>query len=170
MNAEFHLDFMRSNDSAQVLDIYRMGIASGQATFETEVPDWETWDASHLKTCRLVARMGDIILGWAALSPISKRTAYRGVAEISIYIHTDYRGKGIGKALLNKLVQCSEDAGFWTLQSSTFSDNTASIELQKTVRVSHGWEAGQDCTTTQRLAGHHLDGTPQQHHRSRLTQ
>ncbi len=131
MNAEFHLDFMRSNDSAQVLDIYRMGIASGQATFETEVPDWETWDASHLKTCRLVARMGDIILGWAALSPISKRTAYRGVAEISIYIHTDYRGKGIGKALLNKLVQCSEDAGFWTLQSSTFSDNTASIELQK---------------------------------------
>ncbi len=131
MDLKIQIDNMRPVDSAQVLEIYGMGIASGQATFETEIPDWETWDANHLKVCRLVARSGMTLLGWAALSPISKRKAYAGVAEVSIYIHPDHQGKGIGKALLNELVQCSEATGFWTLQSNTFTSNTASIAIQK---------------------------------------
>ena len=117
-----------------VREIYLEGIATGNATFETELPEWEKWDSAHRKDCRLVARetgQASIILGWAALSPVSARRVYAGVAEVSIYIAAAARGRGIGKALLHPLVEESERIGLWTLQAGIFPENTASIKLHK---------------------------------------
>ena len=108
------------------------GIATGQATFETEAPAWEQWDTSHLPFGRLVARRGDLLLGWAALSPVSRRKCYAGVAEVSVYVGADHRGAGVGRALLEALVALSEQHGLWTLQGATFADNTSSLRLQAT--------------------------------------
>ena len=108
--------------------IYAEGIATGNATFETQLPDWENWDSYHRQDCRLVAVEDDIV-GWAALSPISARQAYRGVAEVSVYVAAAARGRGIGKDLLEALIQQSETNGIWTLQASIFPENTASIAL-----------------------------------------
>ena len=127
----FAIDELYPSDWEQVRAIYLMGIASGQATFETEAPTWEEWDASHIQKCRLVARLQDKIVGWAALSPVSRRRAYAGVAEVSIYVHIDYRGQGVGKHLLKAIIEASEGHGIWTLQSSTFPENEASLALQK---------------------------------------
>lgn len=113
----------------QVVAIYLQGIATGMATFQTEATDWETWDKSHLQNCRIAAFEGDQMAGWAALSAVSSRCVYAGVAEVSIYITGNFRGKGVGKYLLSKLIEESEAAGLWTLQSGIFSDNTASIKL-----------------------------------------
>ncbi len=113
-----------------VREIYREGIETGNATFETQLPDWETWDASHRKDCRLVAFDAEV-LGWAALSPVSARHVYRGVAEVSVYVAATARGRGVGKALLTALVQESEANGVWTLQASIFPENAASIALHK---------------------------------------
>lgn len=118
-----------------MLAIYAEGIATGQATFETNLPEWQQWDAGHLPVCRFVARDGEKILGWAALSPVSRRQAYAGVAEVSIYIAASARGKGIGNALMAKLIEASEANEFWTLQSSIFPENQASIELH----LKHGF-------------------------------
>ena len=115
----------------QVADIYLQGIATGLATFQTEAADWETWDKSHLPNCRIAAYDGNQMAGWAALSPVSSRCVYAGVAEVSIYIAENFRGKGVGKYLLLKLIEESEAAGLWTLQSGIFSDNTASIKLHE---------------------------------------
>jgi L-amino acid N-acyltransferase YncA len=121
-------------DWSAVRAIYAEGIATGNATFETELPEWEKWDSAHRKDCRLVARetgQASIILGWAALSPVSARRVYAGVAEVSIYIAAAARGRGIGKALLHPLVEESERIGLWTLQAGIFPENTASIKLHK---------------------------------------
>lgn len=129
------IDEMKPEDAAAVLEIYALGIASGQATFETSVPEWTQWDAGHLKMCRLVVRMVSQkavkVIGWAALSAVSRRIVYAGVAEISIYIHPDYQRRGVGLKLMEELIHRSEDAGFWTLQSSMFPENAASIALHQ---------------------------------------
>ena len=115
----------------QVADIYLQGIATSIATFQTEATDRETWNKSHLPHCRLAAFEGDQMAGWAALSPVSSRCVYAGVAEVSIYIAESFRGKGIGKYLLLKLIEESEAAGLWTLQSGIFAENKASIKLHE---------------------------------------
>jgi L-amino acid N-acyltransferase YncA len=128
---EHLIDIMTVADWQQVRSIYLEGISTGQATFETEAPDWESWDSSHLPHCRLVARSDENIAGWAALSPVSKRRVYSGVAETSIYIAGSFRGFGIGKALLNALVACSEKHGIWTLQAGILTENDSSLMLHR---------------------------------------
>lgn len=114
-----------------VREIYRQGIETGQATFETAVPTWEIWDKAHRPDCRLIALIDNQIVGWAALSPVSKRQVYNGVAEVSIYIAVSARGQGIGKTLMQALVTISEEAGIWTLQSTVFLENEVSIAMHK---------------------------------------
>ena len=120
---------MRAEDWEQVSSIYLEGIRSGHSTFETTVPAWEQWDEGHLQIARLVMRDGHRVLGWAALSPTSKRHVYRGVAESTVYVAERERGKGIGRALLSALITASEQNGIWTLQASIFPENTASLAL-----------------------------------------
>ncbi len=121
---------MQAIDWVAVRDIYLQGIAGGNATFETHAPEWETWDKAHLSTCRLVARQSDgIISGWAALSPVSSRCVYAGVAEVSVYVATRTQHQGIGKALLKTLIAASEENGIWTLQAGIMANNQASIQL-----------------------------------------
>lgn len=112
-----------------VRSIYLQGIATENATFQQTVPDWQEWDAGHLARCRLVARLERDIVGWAALSPVSRRPVYRGVAEVSIYVAEPARGRGIGAKLMAELIADSEAKGIWTLQAGIFPENTASIEL-----------------------------------------
>ena len=113
----------------EVKRIYLEGIATGQATFQTSAPDWEQWDSSHLASCRLVAVEKGQVLGWAALTPVSGRCVYAGVAEVSVYVAANARGKGVGKKLLAALVTESEKHGIWTLQAGIFPENVASIQL-----------------------------------------
>ncbi|MFO7696880.1 MAG: N-acetyltransferase family protein [Anaerolineae bacterium] len=121
---------LRPEDWPAVVRIYREGIATGQATFELEAPDWALWDRHHLPEPRLVARdEGGVIVGWAALSPVSARAVYRGVAEVSVYVATAERSQGIGRALLEALIAASERAGLWTLQAGIFPENVASLRL-----------------------------------------
>ena len=120
---------MRASDWEKVSSIYLEGISSGHSTFETTIPTWEQWDAAHLQIARLVMRDGDVVLGWSALSPTSKRHVYRGVAESTVYVAESHRGKGIGRALLDTLISESEKNGIWTIQASIFPENTASLEL-----------------------------------------
>ena len=121
----------------QVQAIYAEGIATGHATFTTELPTWEDWDASHLAAARLVAVAPTNgpgtanVLGWAALSPVSGRCVYAGVAEVSVYIAASARGQGVGRALLAALVAAAETEGIWTLQASIFPENTASLALHE---------------------------------------
>jgi len=114
-----------------VCQIYWEGLATGRATFEESVPEWVEWDARHLPTCRLIASNGDGVLGWAALSRVSSRQVYRGVAEVSIYIGERARGRGVGAALLTALITESERNGIWTLQAGIFAENTTSIRLHQ---------------------------------------
>jgi L-amino acid N-acyltransferase YncA len=124
------VESLRASDWPAVARIYRDGIATGQATFETDPPDWERWDAAHLRELRLVARdEGGAVLGWAALSPVSARAVYRGVAEVSVYVAAAARGQGVGRALLDELVRASESAGLWTLQAGIFPENIPSLGL-----------------------------------------
>lgn len=111
--------------------IYAEGIATGNATFETTTPDWERWDAARLRVGRLAARSDGQLVGWAALSPVSARPAYAGVAEVSIYVASSCRGQGVGKALLAALIDESERAGIWTLQGGIFPENCASLALMR---------------------------------------
>lgn len=129
------IDSMQPEDWAQVSAIYLEGIATGQATFETAAPDWEQWDAGHLPICRLVARDGDNILGWAALSAVSRRKVYAGVAEVSVYVSGKARGQGVGDNLMATLIANSEEQGIWTLQASVFPENRASVALH----LKHGF-------------------------------
>lgn len=110
--------------------IYEEGIATGNATFETQAPEWDAWDRAHLPHSRLVAvDEAGMVLGWAALSPVSSRCVYGGVAELSIYIAAEARGQGVGRQLLQALITDSEAHGIWTLQAGTFEENSASIGL-----------------------------------------
>lgn len=127
----FLIDQMRPPDWDEVREIYLQGIAGGQATFETEAPDWKSWDANHLAFARLVARDDKHLIGWAALSPISARRAYAGVAETSVYVASDKRGTGVGRQLLDALVSESERHGIWTLQAVMFPENQASVALHR---------------------------------------
>ena len=115
----------------EVRAIYEEGLAGGQASFETTVPDWCEWDASHLAHSRLVARDGERVIGWAALSPVSRRAVYAGVAEVSVYVAGRARGRGIGRRLLEELIRVSEAEGIWTLQASIFPENRASVRLHE---------------------------------------
>lgn len=118
-------------DWPSVKAIYAEGIATGNATFETETPAWEEWDSKHLRNARLAAVMDGKVVGWAALTPVSSRCVYAGVAELSIYIASAMRGKGVGKALLGALIEESEARGFWTLQTGIFPENKASLALHQ---------------------------------------
>jgi L-amino acid N-acyltransferase YncA len=109
--------------------IYEEGIATGHATFETEAPSWERWDAAHLQDGRLIGLSDEAALGWAALSPVSSRCVYAGVAEVSVYVSAQARGRGVGRALLAALVEASERSGLWTLQAGIFPENTGSLRL-----------------------------------------
>ncbi len=128
--SEFTVEAMRTEDWEQVRSIYVEGIATGTATFETEAPTWEQWDAGHLGECRFMARRSDgEVIGWAALSPVSLRCVYGGVAEVSVYVQERSRGAGVGRALLYSLIEASERSGIWTLQAGILAENKASINL-----------------------------------------
>ena len=127
----YTIEEMVQEDWENVAKIYLEGINTGKATFQTDVPDWKNWNNSHIKTCRLVARLGNKVLGWGALSPTSSRCVYAGVAEVSIYIGEEYSGQGVGTAILTALIKVSEDEGFWTLQSGIIKENINSIALHK---------------------------------------
>ena len=122
---------MLDTDWPMVKSIYLEGIATGNATFQTEAPAFEEWTKSHHSKCRLVAVNEGIVVGWIAISPVSKRIVYKGVGEVSIYVSTQAKNKGIGTVLFSKLIEESEKQGFWTLQSSIFKENIASIKLHK---------------------------------------
>jgi phosphinothricin acetyltransferase len=123
---------MAARDWGDVSRIYAEGLATGDATFETEVPTWEDWDRAHLRACRFVAVADDGgVVGWAALSPYSSRPVYRGVAEVSLYVGALARGRGVGRALLARLIEASERAGFWTLQAGILAENAASLALHR---------------------------------------
>lgn len=122
---------MLAADWPAVARIYEEGIRTGHATFQTEAPAWESWDAGHTQNCRLVADAPGEIAGWAAVSPVSGRCVYAGVGEESVYIGEKFRGKGIGLLLLQSLVAESERCGFWTLQAGIFPENTGSIALHE---------------------------------------
>ncbi|MGB8511157.1 MAG: N-acetyltransferase family protein [Pyrinomonadaceae bacterium] len=125
------IDDMRPTDWDEVRLIYLEGIASGHATFETEAPAWDEWNAGHLSQGRLVARGVEGVEGWAALSPVSGRCVYAGVAEVSVYVGQAHRAKGMGRALLEALISASERAGVWTLQAGVFPENAASVRLHR---------------------------------------
>ena len=116
-----------------VARIYAEGIATGNATFETEVPAWEAWDEAHLADLRLVALSEGLVVGWAALAGVSERCVYGGVAEGSVYVAASARGGGIGRALLEELIRRSEQAGIWTIQTGIFPENEASLRLHERV-------------------------------------
>tara|TARA_R110002049_G_scaffold7795_5_gene44021 strand:- start:11167 stop:11658 length:492 start_codon:yes stop_codon:yes gene_type:complete len=120
---------MKNSDWPLVAKIYQEGMDTGFATFEKEVPAFQVWDTAHLNIGRLVAVNGENVLGWTALSPVSSRCVYGGVAEVSVYIGKDHRGQGVGKLLMQQLIVESEKAGFWTLQSGIFPENKGSVEL-----------------------------------------
>ena len=120
---------MRDEDGSSVVAIYSEGIATGEATFETETPTFEHWSAHHLIAHRLVATRAQHVIGWAALSPVSDRCAYQGVAEVSVYVAAAARGEHVGRALLDRLIQDSEAAGIWTIQAGIFPENVASVQL-----------------------------------------
>lgn len=145
---------MAPEDWEEVRSIYLQGIATGHATFESAAPGWEDWDARHLDAPRLVARAEGAVLGWAALSPVTDRCVYAGVAEVSLYVGAEHRGRGVGTALLRALVEESERLEIWTLQAGIFPENRASLELmkqngfrevgrrEKLGKMSHGPQAG----------------------------
>jgi L-amino acid N-acyltransferase YncA len=122
---------MTDHDAARVLEIYKMGIETRNATFETDVPAWEDWDAKHLPHSRLVYSEDDSVLGWAALSQVSGRPAYKGVAELSVYVDTSFAGRGIGSKLMEEVLLSAEEHGIWTLTSSIFPENMPTLRLHE---------------------------------------
>ena len=129
---DFAIEPMTEADAGAVLAIYAEGVATGNATFQTEIPTREEWHAAHFAAPRLVARQADgTVLGWCALSPVSRREVYAGVVEESVYVAAAARGRGVGKALLQAMVAESEHAGVWTMQAGIFPENAASIALHE---------------------------------------
>jgi len=145
---------LRPEDWEQARLIYLEGISTGDSIFEADAPDWDKWDAAHLPEHRLVIRAGNSVLAWAALSPVSSRCAYSGVAGVSLHVAAGYRDKGIGSVLLNALIDSSEKAGIWTLQVGIFPENEASLRMvrkhgfreigrrEKLGKMTHGNRAG----------------------------
>jgi phosphinothricin acetyltransferase len=128
---KYLIDIMKTEDWEQVRSIYLEGIVTGNATFESDAPDWEKWDSAHLAEHRFVVREGNRILAWAALSPVSPRCVYSGVAELSLYVSGEHRSKGIGSTLLEAVITSTEKDGLWTLQGGIFPENTPSLHLVK---------------------------------------
>lgn len=122
---------LEPEDWPEVGQIYAEGIATGNATFETAVPTWEEWNASHLARLRFVAAIQGRTVGWAALSPVSSRCIYAGVAEVSVYVGAAQRGRGVGTLLLERLIDASEAGGIWTLQAGVFPENGSSIAIHE---------------------------------------
>ena len=122
---------MRADDWDAVRRIYQEGLATGNAGFETVAPAWEVWDAKHHAHSRIVARAGERVVGWAALAPVSPRVCYAGVAEVSVYVTDDCRGRGVGNKLLEAVIASSEANGIWMLTGATFPENVASLRLQE---------------------------------------
>ncbi|MFC5908591.1 GNAT family N-acetyltransferase [Streptacidiphilus monticola] len=122
---------MRPEDATAVLAVYALGIAEGEATFETEPPSWAEFDAAKLPGHRFVAVADGRVLGWTAVSRVSARAAYAGVVEHSVYVHPDARGRGVARALLERLIASTEAAGIWTIQSGVFPENAASLALHR---------------------------------------
>lgn len=133
LQSEVHIDGMVPTDWPDVSAIYLEGIATGNATFETLAPTWDEFDRIHLPFARLVAREGRTIAGWAALSRVSQRSCYSGVAELSVYVAGWARGKRVGSALMQAAIQASEKAGIWTLQGTVFPENVASLRMCEAV-------------------------------------
>ncbi len=131
MKDEVTIRQLHEDDWEEVRKIYLEGIATGQATFETEAPSFEAWDKAHLPFARIVAQHRGLLIGWAALSRVSQRQVYEGVAEVSVYVADSSRGKGVGRALLERLIDESERHGIWTLQAVGFPENTATVALHK---------------------------------------
>lgn len=127
----FVIDRMNSHDWDKVRAIYLAGLSTGHASFETSAPTWEKWDAKYLPDFRFVARGDKVITGWAALTSVSDRCVYAGVAEVSVYVAAEASGHGVGSALLRELIAASERGGYWTLQAGIFPDNAASIALHR---------------------------------------
>jgi len=125
------IDPMLPSDWPAVCAIYLEGIATRQATFETQAPSWEAWDAAHSSLARLIARQDKTIVGWAALSSVSARQVYEGVAEVSVYVAQSQRGLGLGRRLLEALIAASEEIGIWSLQAVMFPENSASVALHR---------------------------------------
>ena len=126
---EYVIDTIKPEDWPQVRSIYLEGLGTGNSTFEADTPDWDKWDSAHLQEHRSVVRAGDSILAWAALSPVSTRCVYTGVAELSLYVSAAHRDKGIGSALLKAIIDSTEKAGLWTLQGGIFPENRPSLRL-----------------------------------------
>jgi len=144
---DFAIDVMREGDWEDVRAIYCEGIATGHATFEENALSWSEWDGRHLQSCRMVARGDDRVVGWAALSPISERDCYRGVAEATFYVTAAHRGGGVGRALGRALIRASESEGIWTLQAMVFPENKASLAVLE--------ESGFAVVGVRRLIGRH---------------
>lgn len=115
----------------EVRRIYEEGLSTGNATFQTSAPEWEEWDKAHIESSRLIALDNGQMVGWTALTPVSSRCVYGGVAEVSIYVADSARGKGVGKILLKELIASSEAGNFWTLQAGVFPENIASIKIHE---------------------------------------
>ena len=122
---------LRAEHWPDVARIYAEGIATRNATFETELPSWNAWDRAHLAEHRLVATEAEAVLGWAALASVSERCVYGGVVENSVYVTESAQGRGVGRALLTALVATTEAAGIWTIQTGIFPENEASIRLHE---------------------------------------
>jgi phosphinothricin acetyltransferase len=120
---------LRPDDWPEVARIFEEGIRTGNATFETEVPSWEAWDAAHVPEHRFVAERDERVVGWSALVPVSPRACYAGVAEVSAYVGEEARGAGVGTALLAAVIESSERAGIWTLETGVFPENEPSLRL-----------------------------------------
>ena len=133
MTTDLTIRAMHGDDWPAVREIYEAGIATGHATFETSAPTWHQWDQTHLTDHRLIAIVNDEVAGWAALSPVSDRCVYGGVAENSIYVHPDHRKCGVGRAILAALIASSEASGIWTVQTGIFPENSASLALHERV-------------------------------------
>jgi phosphinothricin acetyltransferase len=128
---EIAIEPLLADDWEIVRSIYLEGIGTGHATFETEAPEWQQWDAGHLAFARLIARSGKDVIGWAALSRVSSRPVYAGVAEVSVYVGIAAHGKGVGRSLLSALIEEAERNGIWTLQAGIFPENIASLTMHK---------------------------------------
>lgn len=125
------LRLMERQDYEMVRTIFQQGIDTGYASLESTAPNWQTFNEKYLLCCRYVFAYRDEVVGWAAITPYSPRKAYAGVAEVSVYVAKHFRGRGVGKQLLQRIITGSEDQGFWTLQAAIFPENTASIALHK---------------------------------------
>jgi len=128
---EYTIRPMKTDDWSQVVEIYYQGIQTNNATFNTSCPSYDEWDKTHVKDCRLIADYDGEVAGWAAISSISSRECYKGVAEVSIYVDVNHSGKGVGEMLMKNLLEESENNGFWTIQSSIMQNNSASIRLHE---------------------------------------